>query len=126
MEYLQASKLCENWLPAWTGGKDAVEKLLSHYARDVFYLDPARPEGIKGRDELKRYFEKLLSNNPNWSWKADEIIPTEHGFVLKWAAIIPNKDRTIIVKGLDIVEAKEGLITRNQVYFDRSFLYNLV
>ena len=126
MEYNLAREFCERWLSAWTGGKDSVEKLLSFYARDAFYLDPARPEGIKGKSELNLYFNKLLSNNPNWSWKADEIIPTEHGFVLKWVAIIPNKDRTLIVKGLDIVEVKEDLITRNEVYFDRSFLYNLV
>lgn len=57
MQHTQAKKLCDRWLPSWTGGKEAVNNLLSH---------------------------------------------------------------TVVIKGLDIVEVKEGLITRNEVYFDRT------
>ena len=125
MEYSQAKLLCDSWLPAWTGGRDSLERLLSHYSRDSFYLDPARPEGIKGRDELTVYFGALLTKNPNWRWEAEEIIPTERGFVLKWLAEIPVGARMLAVKGLDIVEVREGLISRNEVYFDRSSLFRV-
>jgi len=122
MDHNQAKKLCDSWLPAWTGGKDSVERLLTYYAERAFYLDPANPEGLTGRVELRRYFEKLLRRNPDWYWEAEEIIPTERGFTLKWKAGIPSGADMITVKGLDIVEVVDGLISRNEVYFDRSLL----
>ena len=64
MDYDQARGLCDRWLPAWTSGLASVERLLSHYAEDCFYLDPARPVGITGRNELRVYFTKLLTKNP--------------------------------------------------------------
>ena len=123
IQYSDAKLLCDSWLPAWTGGKDSVEGLLSHYAEDSFYLDPANPEGIKGRQKLRIYFRKLLEKNPHWKWAAEEIIPTERGFVLKWLAQIPAGTQMIAVKGLDIVEVNNNLISRNEVYFDRTSLF---
>ena len=66
------------------------------------------------------YLQKLLSKNPNWIWKALEIIPTEKGFTLKWEAQIPVKNQILIEQGLDIVEVVDGKISRNEVYFDAS------
>ncbi|EKD41824.1 MAG: hypothetical protein ACD_73C00506G0002 [uncultured bacterium] len=109
---------CTTWLDAWTGNQP--EKLISFYSRDAFYRDPAKPLGLRGHEELLPYFKKLLSRNPNWIWKAQEIFPTEKGFILKWEATIPLKDKTIIESGMDIVELKEGKIVRNEVYFDTS------
>ena len=125
MDYNQARELCDRWLPAWTGGRASVERLLSHYAEDCLYLDPARPDGVTGHDELRVYFTKLLTKNPHWGWEAAEIIPTAGGFVLKWEAQIPVGPRVVTLSGLDIVEVNEGLIKRNEVYFDRTLLMPL-
>lgn len=104
-----------------------MEKLLSHYSVTCFYLDPARPNGITGQDEFRIYLGKLLRKNPHWRWEAVEIIPTEGGFVLKWVARIPSGERLIAVTGLDIIEVSEdGLIKRNEVYFDRTVLLSQV
>jgi ketosteroid isomerase-like protein len=59
-----------------------------------------------------------LNNNPDWKWSAEEIIPTERGFVLKWKAVIPVRTKEIVEYGVDIVEVENGKITRNEVYFD--------
>lgn len=64
------------------------------------------------------YFTKLLGNNPRWVWTPVEILPTDKGFVLKWKAVIPVRDREIIEYGMDIVEVDGDTITRNEVYFD--------
>ena len=120
MDYKQAKVLCDRWLPAWTGGSGSVERLLGFYSPEALYRDPARPEGIRGRDGLRGYFQKLLAKNPDWRWEADEIVPTERGFVLKWLAHVPAGSRTLAIQGLDIVEVENGLITRNEVYFDRA------
>lgn len=120
MEIKEAEALCRRWLPAWSGGADSVERLLSNYSPDAFYLDPARPAGLRGHAELRGYFLKLLAKNPDWVWRTEEILPTEMGFVLKWRAEIPRSAQIVTVSGLDIVEVQSALITRNEVYFDRT------
>jgi steroid delta-isomerase-like uncharacterized protein len=114
------NQFCQEWLAAWTGNQP--ELLLSFYSEDAFYSDPGRPEGLRGRKSLLPYFQKLLSKNPEWVWKALEVIPTEKGFTLKWEATIPLKDKVVKQRGVDIVEFKDGKISRNEVYFDPSLL----
>ena len=109
--------LCDQWLGAWTGNQPA--DLLEFYTDDVFYLDPANPSGISGREKLLKYFEKLLNRNPDWQWEALEIFNTDKGFTLKWKATVPVKDKICILHGLDIVEMRGDKICRNEVYFDR-------
>lgn len=108
---------CNEWLSAWTGNRPAT--LLEFYTEDAFYLDPAYPDGLKGREQLSEYFIKLLGRNPDWKWEAVELFTTEKGFTLKWKAIIPVKNNQLITYGLDIVEMRGRQICRNEVYFDR-------
>ncbi len=107
---------CRDWLAAWTGNRP--EHLRSFYSDDAFYRDPARPDGLRG-EELLPYFRKLLAKNPGWVWEPVEILPTAKGFCLKWRATIPNGGTVVHETGLDIVETRDGKITRNEVYFDR-------
>ena len=106
------------WLQAWTGNQPVV--LAAYYADNALYIDPAKPKGLNGKEELMNYFTKLLAANPDWVWKAKEIIPTEKGCTLKWMAEIPVNKQTISLEGLDIVEINNHLITRNEVFFDRT------
>jgi hypothetical protein len=115
---MELNDFINNWLASWTGNNP--NKLLPFYSENAFYLDPANPLGIKGKDNLSVYFSKLLSKNPDWIWKAEEIIPTEKGCTLKWKAQIFIGKESIILFGLDIIEIKNWEITRNEVYFDRS------
>jgi hypothetical protein len=110
------STFCRNWLETWTGNRP--EALRAFYTDDAFYRDPAKPGGIRGA-ELLPHFTKLLALNPDWKWEAVEILETRQGFCLKWKATIPVKGQTITETGLDIVELKDGLISRNEVFFDR-------
>ncbi len=116
-----AEALCARWLPLWTGNQP--EALAEVYSDDVFYRDPAVPQGLRGKEQLLAYFRKLLALNPNWRWYAVEIMETPSGFAGKWRAEIPVGDQVIEEQGLDIVEVDEaGLISRNEVYFDRTAL----
>lgn len=117
MTEADARSLCSRWLPAWTGNQP--EKLLAFYAQDAVYRDPACPDGLRGHAQLRPYFTKLLAANPAWAWTATEVIPTDKGFTLKWRAIVPIAGNVVQSDGLDIVEVNDdGLITRNEVYFD--------
>lgn len=107
----------DDWLASWTGNRP--KELLSFYTDDVFYLDPANQDGIKGKTNLEIYFTKLLSKNANWKWRVVEIFPTEKGFTLKWEAIIPVLDKAFLIYGVDLVEMRGNKICRDEIYFDR-------
>ncbi|MHA1472086.1 MAG: nuclear transport factor 2 family protein [Promethearchaeota archaeon] len=115
---------CQNWLTSWTGNNP--EKLISFYSKTAYYQDPANPKGLKGQGKLFPYFKKLLTANPKWIWRMTEIYPTEKGFILKWKATIPVNSKEIIEYGMDIVELEVDKIVRNEVYFDRTELLNLL
>ena len=120
MKKTEAQEFCKRWLPAWTGNQP--EALAEFYSDEALYIDPANKEGLRGREEILRYFKKLLASNPRWRWTALEIYPTDLGFIGKWKATIPVGAETVSENGIDIVEVKGGKIIRNEVYFDRSLL----
>ena len=115
-----ARDFCERWLPAWTGNLPA--KLTAFYSDDVFYCDPAIPDGVRGRDALLAYFTKLLERNPAWVWTHRGSIPMPDGFLNEWHASIPVGATTVEVDGVCTVQLRGGLIYSNMVYFDRSRL----
>ena len=110
----------DRWLRAWTGNNPAG--FMEFYADDAFYSDPALRAGIRGRDALLNYFSKLLAANPSWEWSLHEVLAFSGGCAVKWRALIPAGGETVMEEGLDIVEIREGKITRNEVYFDRTGL----
>jgi hypothetical protein len=121
MTSAEARSFAERWLPAWTGNDP--ELLASFYSDDAFYLDPAIPGGVKGREAVLAYFRKLLAYNPDWVWTHLEGIPLEDGFLNKWRAVIPVGDDKVEVIGVCSVQLDaSGKIYRNEVYFDRSAL----
>lgn len=108
--------LLDDWLATWTGNRP--DALLRFYALDAYYQDPARPGGLRGHAEIAPYFGKLLAANPDWVWRAVEVLPTAGGCCLKWEARVPRGAASVGLTGLDIVEIRAGRIARNEVYFD--------
>lgn len=123
MNRKEAKEFTSLWLPAWTGNQP--DKLIRFYSEEAFYLDPVVPDGIQGKQALLLYFQKLLAKNPDWVWTNIDVFPMEKGFLNKWLARIPVGNQIIDCVGVCTVEIKEGIITRNEVYFDRSRLLNL-
>jgi hypothetical protein len=115
-----ARRFAERWLPAWTGN-DPV-RLAAFYRDDAFYADPAIPAGIRGREALTGYFTRLLGRFPRWVWTQTRATPLERGFLNHWRADIPVADRQIVATGVCTVQLRDGLIERNEVFFDRSEL----
>jgi hypothetical protein len=117
----EAENFTSRWLPAWTGNRPL--ELAAFYAEDAFFLDPGRPLGIQGKEQLIAYFTKVASNNPTWVWTLDEAIPIEDGFLGKLAATIPVGEKIVECVGLCFLQFNgEGKIKRNEIYFDRTEL----
>jgi hypothetical protein len=117
----EATEFASRWLPAWTGNRPI--ELAAFYADDAFFLDPGRPLGIEGKEQLFAYFTKVASNNPTWVWSLVEAIPIEEGFLGKLSASIPVGDKNVECVGLCFLQFNdEGKIKRNEIYFDRTEL----
>ena len=121
MDREEALRLCDGWLPLWTG--NGPDELIAVHAEDVLCRDPANPDGIEGKAALLGYFRKLPAAFPDWVWRADDVFLIEGGFTLRrWRAEIPVTGKVIHERGLDLVLVEGGLVTRNEVSFDRSGL----
>ena len=117
----EAANFTNRWLPAWTGNRPA--ELADFYAEDAFFIDPGRPLGLQGKEQLLAYFTKVSSNNPTWIWTLAEAIPIEDGFLGKLSARIPVGDKIVECVGLCFLQFNgEGKIRRNEIYFDRTEL----
>ena len=117
----EARAFALRWLPAWTGNNPS--ELAAYYSEDTFYCDPGIPNGVKGRKALLGYFQKLLAQNPDWVWTQIEGIPMEDGFLNKWHVRIPVGPKIVECVGVCFVQLdSNGLIRRNEVYFDRTEL----
>lgn len=114
----QARVFAERWLPAWTGNRPEV--LAAFYADDVFYADPGLPRGVQGKPALLEYFRKLLARYPDWVWTQDRSEPMRDGFLNFWRADIPGDETVVTVRGVCTVQLRDGLIYRNEVFFDRT------
>jgi hypothetical protein len=116
-----ARAFAERWLPAWTGNNP--DRLLAFYSNDAHYSDPGVPNGIQGHEALRGYFVKLLRRNPDWRWTQTGSIPMLDGFVNLWHAHVPVGDgRSVDIAGCCLVHLRDGLIFRNEVFFDRTSL----
>ena len=120
----QAARFAAAWLPAWTGNDP--RHLASFYTRDTFYSDPHVPRGISGREELTGYLERLLARYPDWVWTQTASAPMRDGFVNFWQARVPLAGPELTLEGVCLVELREGLIARNQAFFDRSALFGAI
>lgn len=120
----ELTAFCTEWLAAWTGNDP--DTLISYYDDNALYSDPAHRNGLKGKEEIRKYFVKLLDVYRDWRWKPIEVIPISSGAIVKWECEIPIQQEIIKEIGLDIVEIENKKITRNEVFFDRTRLLALV
>jgi hypothetical protein len=116
----EAREFAAGWLPAWTGNDP--ERLASFYTEDAFYCDPAIPDGVQGREALVGYFTRLLARYPDWVWTNVGAVPIEDGFLNRWHACVPSDGGELEFEGVCTVQLRDGLIRRNEVYFDRTAL----
>jgi hypothetical protein len=120
----EAREFAARWLPAWTGNDP--ERLAAFYTDDAFYSDPAVPEGVRGKEALLAYFSALLARFPDWVWTNTGSTPMEGGFLNHWHASIPVGGTVVECDGVCTVRLRDGLIERNEVFFDRSELLTAI
>lgn len=110
-------KRVANYMASWNS-KDP-EKVLKFFAAKSNFVDPANPDGISNKKDLKKYIVPLMKKNSNWNWEIQELIPNKNGCIVKSKAVIPCGKKKAEVACVDILEFKGQKIVRNEVFFDR-------
>lgn len=121
------SHLAEVFLGAWN--TQDVEQVLACYTPDLTYLDPNTRGPVVGRQAMRAYLDKLFDR---WemTWKGGEMLPLEgaDGVVIHWTATLgpAGSKSSVEIGGLDLVVLEGDLVKRNEVYFDRVPLSELL
>ncbi len=113
-------KMIDEFLQAWNS-RD-VDMVASCYSENLVYRDPNTRGEITDQPSFRRYLKKLLSS---WemTWHEKEAFRAQKpgAWTFLWRADIrkPGGDVKVVVNGMDLVVIENGLIARNEVYFDR-------
>lgn len=131
----EAQKFClETWFPLLRIGHSPtpeelsifVSKLLELYTDDIEMVDPNNKDlfgtdVLRGKGQVRRYYEAVLRNYPMWLFSILGIYPTESGFILRYEGRnAPPVDR---FEGVDIIELRrvDGTLKISKLfgYYDR-------
>jgi len=107
-------KLNADWLAAWTA-HDA-ERVASFYTEDARYFDPQVPDGLVGRDALRKRLAGLFEHAPPMRYEPDAVWEIEGGFCGRWYCTIDAGAVKQLLRGFDLVLLRDGKIAHNEVY----------
>ena len=104
-----------------------VEGMVSHWREDG--VDDMVPVGIlRGRDEMRDYFNSLFAATPDATTTVTRLVAGEQSCAVEWriegtfegAAYmgIEPTGKHIEVRGMDLFEVEDGEIVTNTGYFD--------
>lgn len=121
-------RMSDETLDAWN--RHDVEAVVATYTDPLSYRDPNTRGPIESHDALRRYLTKLFER---WemTWRTGEVFPLEgvNGSAVTWRATfrLRSSEQSVEVDGMDLVLLDEdGLIRRDDVYFDRAVLAPLL
>jgi steroid delta-isomerase-like uncharacterized protein len=83
---------------------------------------------IRGQDAVRAFFRELFAAFPDFTMTLDRIVADDTTAVVQWHAagaftggqfqgIAPTGSR-VEIRGVDVMEIADGLITRNTIYYD--------
>ncbi len=125
------SQVAAEFLAAWN--TQDVAAVLACYTADVHYRDPNTRGVVTGAESMARYLRKLFAN---WQmhWQLRDLYPLatadadgRDGAAVRWTATLRRTggDQEVVVDGMDLVLLRDGLISLNEVQFDRAALLPL-
>lgn len=117
----------QKMLDAWN--QQDPDAVLARYTPDVHYLDPNTRGPIEDSDGFRRYLTKLFDRwQMHWELREAFLFGDEDGGAMLWRAALRPKDgeREVTIEGMDLILMDGELVKRNEVYFDRAALAELV
>jgi len=123
----QIQKLSENFIAAWN--TQEVDKVASCYSENLFYTDPNIRGEITDQPALRRYLAKLFAAwKMHWTLKDVQVFRDMDGAAARWHATWQSAGggKTVEADGMDFIAFKGDKILRNEVYFDRMVIADLL
>lgn len=114
-------KLCMTW------HDNDIETALSLFTDDCIYEDAALGMTARGKDELRKFFEHIVHDTPDFRYVISNKVLSENKAAVEYVLHgTPNKDfngnplsgKSFEVRGASIMEFRDGLISRNCDYWD--------
>jgi len=127
MDEATVYRLAEHTLQAWS--RQDVEDVIACYTSGLVYLDPNTQGPIQGADAMRHYLTRLFKQwDMNWRLKEAHLFGTGDGCAVLWEATLKRSggEKEAIINGMDLIVVEGELISRNEVYFDRSLLAPLM
>jgi steroid delta-isomerase-like uncharacterized protein len=120
-------ELAEKFITAWN--TQEVDKVASCYSQDLVYIDPNIRGEITDQPALRRYLAKLFASwKMHWTIKDVQVFRDMDGAAARWHATWQSAGggKTVEADGMDFIAFKEDKIQRNEVYFDRMLIAELL
>ena len=127
MDETMMREMAVSVLEAWN--TQDVDTVANCYTEDVSYLDPNTRGYVSGREDLKRYLGKLFAAwRMTWAFKDGFLFKGGDGCAVLWHATIRKHDGEKVLEfdGMDLVLMRDDKVARNEVYFDRTALIELL
>ena len=114
-------RLCRTW-----DIKD-IDTALSLFTDDCVYEDAALDMTARGKEELRGFFEQIARDTPDFHYNITNKVLSEnqaaveyvlHGTPQKDMEGNPLQGKSFEVRGVSIMEFKDGKISRNCDYWD--------
>ena len=127
MDEAMMYRVAEHTLRAWS--RQDVEEVIACYTSNLIYLDPNTQGPVQGSNAMRHYLTRLFKQwDMNWRLKEANLFASGDGCAILWEATLKRVGGNVeaIINGMDLVMMQGELISRNEVYFDRSLLAPLM
>ena len=91
------------------------------FHEDALYRDPARPGGVRGREDIGAYLEIFLARVSGWEFSVVDFWQAEgERIMLKWRVKMSIGARIVDEVGVMLLQLRDGLVWDCELYYDRS------
>ena len=110
---------------AWNS--HALDQVLPYYSEEYQGLDIGEPQLQRGREAVRQMLLRYWGAFPDLQFTVENTVADESRIATSWLAAgtqqgtimnIPPTGRTVEVRGVSIVEVKDGLVVRGEYIWD--------
>jgi len=96
-----------------------LDKIISIYSEDAVFEDIPANLLIDNKAELRLYFERLFKS-PGATFSDFHILESDEFAIIEWVWAVQQAglDQKNKVRGVSVIELKEGKISRERIYYN--------
>jgi steroid delta-isomerase-like uncharacterized protein len=104
-----------------------LERVLPYYSEDYEAVDIGEPQVQRGREAVREMLIRYWKAFPDLRFRVTGTVAEQNRIAISWSAEgthhgpimnIPPTGRKVQVRGVSIIDVKDGLVTRGQYIWD--------